>query len=365
MKIAILTFHRAMNYGALLQAFALQKVLESQENQVDILDYRNEVIEQTYYFPSLKERHDIKSILKYFLQGKSEIKRRNRFEEFRNNQLKLSSNLYTEKNIEESDDVYELFITGSDQVWNYKAHDFDKNYFLQFVQNSNKKKSYAASIGLSEIPKEYEKQYFQLLNDYDICSVREKQGLQILKEIGISNGRIDIDPSLLLKGDEWIKSLKIKRSEKRFIFAYYLELTPELKKFVEDLSEKTEYSVRYLGYALRPPFNCKCEAMKTAGPVDFVEAMYNAEYVVTNSFHGTAFSINFNKQFFVELLKKGSDVNSRLINILEYTGLDTRRIDNFETIEDAVQAEIDWENINKKVDVMRNSSMSYIKEIGK
>ena len=92
---------------------------------------------------------------------------------------------------------------------------------------------------------------------------------------------------------------------------------------------------------------------------------YNAEYVVTNSFHGTAFSINFNKQFFVELLKKGSDVNSRLINILEYTGLDTRRIDNFETIEDAVQAEIDWENINKKVDVMRNSSMSYIKGIGK
>lgn len=365
MKIAILTFHRALNYGALLQAFALQKILEYQGNQVEILDYRNDVIEKAYYFPRLKERHNLKSIVKFILQGKSEIKRRENFEVFRNERLKLSSNIYTKENIDKSNALYELFITGSDQVWNYKAHDFDGNYFLQFVKNSNKKRSFAASIGLNDVPREYEEQYFKFLNDFVLCSVREQQGLKILNRLGITKGRVDIDPTFLLKRDEWVECLGIKKSNERFIFAYYFEVTPELKSFVESLSKKTGYCVRYLGYALKAPFECKCEAIKTAGPIEFVESMYNAEYIVTNSFHGTAFSINFNKRFYVELLKRGADVNSRLINILEYTGLDKRKIDKFETVEAALEAEINWEIINKKMDVMRNTSMSYIREITK
>mgnify|MGYP004473138233 FL=1 len=366
-KIAILTFHRALNYGALLQAFALQQSLNESgtEIEAEILDYRNDVLEKMYYYPSLRERHDIKSIAKYFLQGRNELRRRERFERFRLSNLPISSKVYTTSNVRDANQEYDAFIVGSDQVWNYKAHSFDENYFLGFVEDNTKKKSYAASFGISALPDDQIPRYRALLQSFGLCSVREEQGIEILRQLGINLARIDIDPSFLLDKQDWIRHFSIRKSKEKYIFAYYFELTPTMKKFVEELSKKTGYYVKYLGNALHSPFDCPCKADKTAGPIEFIDAIYNASYIVTNSFHGTAFAINFNIPFFVELLKSDAKVNSRIENILSATDLVQRQIVNYCNIEDAMSHDIDWDAVNKRVFDMRTYSMDYIKELVK
>lgn len=361
MKIAILTFHRALNYGALLQAFALKTIISQQGHDVDILDYRNPVIESAYYYPKLSQRKDIKSILKYFLQGKNEIGKRERFECFRLQYLSLSSKQYTDVDVKDSVSSYDLFVVGSDQVWNYQAHGFDENYFLRFVDDKSKKASYAASIGLSTLSESIKAKYKVLLRDYPICSVREQMGAELLKGLGIST-RIDLDPSLLMTSGEWCNAFSVKKSSKKFIFAYYFELTDTLKAFVEELAEKEGCSIRYFGSAICAPFKGKCEAIKMADPVDFIESIYNAEYIVTNSFHGTAFAINFNKKFFVELLQKDEKVNSRLVNILKMTSLEGRQICCFDNITLAVQQPINWNYVNRMLKKKRAESIGYIQE---
>lgn len=361
-KVGILTFHAALNYGALLQAFALQQALTDQGDVVEIIDYRNPIIDNMYYYPGLFERKNVRDVIKYILQGKSEKRKRAKFEEFRRQKLTISAKRYTNENIQSANNEYDLFVTGSDQVWNYMAHGFDKNFFLSFVDCPEKKRSYAASIGLSELPDDKKNEYAKLLQDYPICSVREKQGVDILARLGIQSRRLDIDPTLLLDKNEWCKRLAIKQQEQNYILAYYFQLTPTLKKFIEELSERTGCCVVYLGSALKDPFLCKCKAIKSADPVDFVTTICNAKYVVTNSFHGTAFSINFQKTFFVELLKKDSQVNSRITNILNETGLLGQQISSFETIQEAKDCYIDWNVVNKKIQKLRENSDLYIRE---
>ena len=359
MKVGIITFHRALNYGALLQAFALRYSLSKLGAEAQILDYRNPIMEDMYSYPSFLQRKNLKDKVKFLLQGKSELKRRAKFENYRSKYLNLSNELHTEEDMKLVSDKYDKFITGSDQVWNYGAHNFDKNYFLEFVNESTKKYSYAASVGISSLPKDYIAEYKSALSDFAMCSVREKQGLEILRTLGIENRRIDLDPTMLLTKEEWLSQFNISVNPKqKYIFAYYFELTDTLRSYIEQLAKKMDCTVVFVGNPLKVPFRCKCKALKTADPIDFVNAIANAEYVVTNSFHGTAFSIIFNKKFYVELLKTDAKVNSRIENILHVFSLGKRIIDTHYKEDD-----VDWNLVNSQMSEMRKESLDYLKEI--
>lgn len=359
MKVGIVTFHRALNYGALLQAFALRHSLTKLGAQTQVLDYRNSVMEDMYFYPSFSQRKKIKDKVKFLIQGKSELKRREKFEDYRKKYLNLSGELCTEKDLLLASAEYDKFITGSDQVWNYGAHNFDKNYFLQFVNDRNKKYSYAASFGISSLPSDYVKEYKKILHDFAMCSVREQQGFDILNDLGIEKRRIDVDPTMLLTKEEWQSQFNISVDKKqKYIFAYYFELTDSLRLYVEQLADKTGCTVVFVGNPLKAPFRCNCKPLKTADPIDFVNAVANAEYVITNSFHGTAFSIIFNKKFYVELLKTDSKVNSRIENILQIFSLESRLIDS-----SRIDDEVDWDYVNSKMTDLRTRSLDYLKEI--
>ena len=359
MKIGIITFHRALNYGALLQAFALRYSLEKLGADANLLDYRNDTIEEAYVYPSFFQRKSIKDKLKYIIQGKNEKKRRFKFEAFRNKYLNLSDKIYTHGDLVNAEGAYDKFITGSDQVWNYGAHNFDKSFFLDFVTDKSKKYSYAASFGFSSLPAEYTDEYRNLLTDFACCSTRESHGSNILDQLGVDQRRIDIDPSMLLTKEEWKEQLNITdNNSSKYIFVYSFELTDTLCAFINQLAAKTGCYVLLSAKPIFNPFTCKLKALKAADPIDFVRAIANAEYVVTNSFHGTAFSIIFNKKFYVELLKTGAKVNSRLENVLHTFSLENRLI-NSENISD----EVDWEAVNSKMNSLRNISIDYLKEI--
>ena len=356
MKIGIVTFHRALNYGALLQAFALQYALTKLDAEPYLLDYRNPVIENLYSYPTFSERKTMKEKIKFLIQGKFEIERREKFEKYRKQFLNLSETIYTPDNIGLSSDKYDLFITGSDQVWNYDAHNFDANFFLKFVNQKSKKFSYAASFGVSSIPDTHKDVYFDLLNDFSMCSVREEQGIHILDGLGISQRRLDIDPTMLLTKEEWKTQFNIpQKSDEKYIFVYYFELTNTLRDYIENLSNETGYTVIYIGNPFKSPFKCKNKALKTADPIEFIYAISNAEYVVTNSFHGTALSIIFNKNFYVELLKKYAKVNSRIDNILKMFNLENHLICRTRSLE-----ETDWSCVNKKMEELRSRSLEYL-----
>lgn len=359
MKVGIITFHRALNYGALLQAFALRYSLSKLGAEAQILDYRNPIMEDMYSYPPFSQRKNLRDKVKFLIQGKSELKRRTKFEYYRNKYLNLSNELHTEEDMKLVSDKYDKFITGSDQVWNYGAHNFDKNYFLEFVNERTKKYSYAASFGISSLPKEYIAEYKGVLSDFAMCSVREKQGLEILSALGIEHRRIDLDPTMLLTKGDWLSQFNIPVNPKqKYIFAYYFELTDTLRSYIEQLAKKTDCTVVFVGNPLKAPFCCKCKALKTADPIDFVNAIANAEYVVTNSFHGTAFSIIFNKKFYVELLKTDAKVNSRIENILHVFSLEKRIIDTHYKEDD-----VDWNLVNSRMSEMRKESLDYLKEI--
>ena len=165
MKIGILTFHRALNYGALLQAYALQTALGKLGAEASVLDYRNPIIEKMYEYQSFFRQSGLKSKVKYILLGRAEKKRRAKFETYRKSYLNLSEQ-FSAEDVTKSVDLYDKFITGSDQVWNYDAHGFDKNFFLDFVDNRSKKYSYSASFGISRLDDRFKAAYKNLLDEF-------------------------------------------------------------------------------------------------------------------------------------------------------------------------------------------------------
>lgn len=357
MKIGILTFHRALNYGALLQAYALKKKLTDLGADAQIVDYRNDLIESMYYIKSFKECKGIKEKLHYFLTHRRDETKAKNFDSFRKEYLGLSNlNYYNSNTINKVSSFFDRFITGSDQVWNPKAHNFDKHFYLDFV-STEKKFSYAASFG-EDIDPVYYNELDLLLQDYSICSVREKEGENIIHKINSTIvTRVDVDPVYLLSKEEWRKFFNVKKNSKKYALVYLFRLTEKTKEMIRNLYDNG-YEIYYLGKPLRSPFNFKVKFIGSAGPKEFIELFYNSSYVVTNSFHGTSFSIIFNKPFALELFIN----TSRLENIVRLTGLESRIYDNNTNCDEFLNRNIDWNKVNSTMRSSIDNSVVFLKE---
>jgi len=362
MKVGTLTYHRAVNYGAVLQTYALQKVLDKLGVENEVIDYRADFIEWIYKPLCMRKVNNIKDFLKVVEGAPIKSKKRKQFFDFIEKNIRVSKEKYTKDTISNANDSYDLFITGSDQVFNFKCSNNDKNYFLDFVTNNGKKNSYAASFGFDKIPDEHVSEYKRLLSAFNNISVREEQGVKIVKDAVDKDAIEVLDPTLLLSGDEWkgiIKKEKIQDSG--YILIYAMKPSDKLIHFADKLSKMTGLEIIFIKDALtREGHNVLKENIKYAKNVEpgkFVELFSKAEYVITNSFHGTAFSINFNKKFFTELLAPETKVNSRLENILDMLDLRDRQI---LSLDDVKLDEIDYERVNKVLEERKNLSIDYL-----
>lgn len=353
-KIAILTFHRTINYGGVLQAYALKKVLEKFNCESNIIDYKNEHIEKInkvrlLNFCSLKE----------FLNGlfsyKSKRIKLMKFREFNKEFLCPVGKIDNEIEYE-----YDAFIVGSDQVWNYLLSDFDKKYFLNFLNDGKKKNAYAASFGFSDIPNELAKEYENMLKSFNKISVREKSGEKLIKELIGIDVPVVLDPTLLLNQTEWKVLLNITaKSTEKYILLYLMVPEENIIRFTKELSEMTGYKIRYITSKIKRTMNA--EYMREVSPVNWIELFMNAAYVVTNSFHGVSFSINFNKNFFMGFLPEPSKVNSRLEHVLQLFGLEDRKISKKSKPRDF--KEIDYEPVNSILLAERDKSFNFLRSI--
>ncbi len=356
MKIGILTFQKAINYGAVLQLYALQKIVRKLGVDTEVINYISPKLKNDYKI--IRRNDGLKNLLASIFCAKAFYERKRRFKVFEKKYFNLTDELYSKGDLSRICNEYDYLITGSDQVWNYTITNTDSTYMLDFVEDSNKKISYAASFGVAQIPDKLKVWYKNLLQDFKAISVREKQGQAIIKSLCNKEVSVVLDPTFLLTKKDWTKLNISDTKNKKYILVYCLRRSNLLNEFAEKLKAKTGFEIIVLNPRIRNIYD-KSSAY-SSGPKEFIGLFMNAEYVLTNSFHGTAFSINFNKKFLVDLdINSAISTNSRLLNILSLLGLEDRIIDNID-IEKMYQ-DIDYSKVNTILDEERRKSINYLK----
>lgn len=357
MKAGILTFHRALNYGAVLQTFALNRAVCSLGAECKVIDYRSEPLEDTYKVFNFKKGNPLIVIAKGILKGRIILKKKKGFDAFVAKNISITENSYSFPQLSSLNDEYDLFITGSDQVWSPSCVGFDEAYFLTFAENS-KKNSYAASIGCKNIPSDKVDKYLDRLKDYKNISVREKNAAELLRGVGINLPiEKNIDPTLLLSSEEY-DAIAAEPAEKKYILVFSVNMPVNLLNYAKKLGAEKGLQVIYLND--KPMMRVKGITYKTGvSPEQFLGYIKNAEYVVTNSFHGTAFSVIFHKNFFVEYQTQNGR-NGRAEELLDRLGISNREIKNLDLIH---ETPIDWEKVEKEISAEREKSYEYLKKI--
>ena len=344
-KVGIITFHRAMNCGAMLQAYALQEVL-NKKFSVYILDYRCKNIEYLYNYkrkPSGYVRFAARYILKHSIVVQ-EINRARLFIQFSNDYLHKSKK-YNSRNIHKANNEFDLFVAGSDQVWNPKLSDADWNYFLDFADDS-KKYSYAASFGGETIEEEYKVRVASCLSTFKSILTREHSGLDILASLGVENDNVGsvCDPVFLMSKEEWISQFDLHSKKKGYILIYFVAEQTNSVELAKKTADKTGKKIIYYNSFGAKNIDDSFENCIEAGPIEFLSLIYNADLVITTSFHALAFSLIFNTPFVYELSKYVRNNNSRLENLASICEVNARRLNSIENFE---FKDIDWRNVNK------------------
>lgn len=354
MKIGILTFHRAANYGAVLQAYALQRYLSSFGHDVEIIDYRCMPIEQMHspnYFLYCK---GIKNRCKQLLRSPIKRKKRKLFDDF----IERKLNLGTVREIRKEDisqvlkGEYDAIIVGSDQVWNPYLTKGDSTYLLDFVDNDVKKISYAASIGLNQFPEEYLNTYIVQLCKFDKISVREKLGQSLIREMAKRDSEVVLDPTLLMGADEWKAFMQIPLMDE-YVLLYTIESNPLLLEKATNIARKKNLSVIYISDTMVKQKGISY--IPYATPEEWVGLFARASHVVTNSFHGTAFSINFNKPATIGLSMDKNNGNSRILDLMYSVGIEKSKDSCIE-----LGTTINWKSVNKALSDLRIESKRFL-----
>lgn len=344
MKIGILTFPRAINYGAALQAAALQSVLREQGADVSAIDYKCEAIERTSRIFDFRQIRDVRYVLAHLANLPLALKRQKAFQRFWDSHFRFTN---------EAPEAYDTVVAGSDQVWNYNLTGDDWFYYLDFEKKHTKKVAYAASFGLSEIPQEKHGVLRPLLEDFDYLSVREATAAKLVEQISGRDAQVVLDPTLLLTKAQWQEMADPDFRESGYIFVYDLFTSDSLWEYAYELSRKTGLPIKTDSYSRFHKRNAECSY--TAGPAQWLSHMLNADYVVTNSFHGFAFSTNFSKQFYYELPPYSSGVGSRLSDMAQTYGLSHRELSR------ADDTPINFAPVQEKLAKDRADSMDFIR----
>ncbi|NLM48334.1 MAG: polysaccharide pyruvyl transferase family protein [Epulopiscium sp.] len=288
--------------------------------------------------------------------------KKRKFINFSNEYLNISKKRF--KSLEELKEInndYDYFICGSDQIWNGTMIRFDSAYFLSFVDNTEKKIAYAASFGKVDISDQEFEFYKRELNNINKISVRETSASVIVKKCSNKFAEVVLDPTLLLSGTEWkYISRKEKVPKEPYILTYCLSNNKEMQDFIKKLRLQTGYKVIGISRGLVPMFR-EC-AFAVPSPLEFVQLFSNASYVVTNSFHGTAFSTNLNKNFFTFIKgERNTATNSRIVDFLENLGL-ADRIYTKCPKEKINISQPNFEEVNKKLEALRKKSINFLTE---
>ncbi|MDT2815396.1 polysaccharide pyruvyl transferase family protein [Vagococcus carniphilus] len=362
MKIGICTIVDYSNYGNRLQNYALQEVLKNYGHEPQTI--------KNYYEKSIPKKSIISKIIttppqKIVKKGllkinKREIENKKKLEKIllkRRSRFKQFTELYIKESIDVIDNYTEdfsfeenldCFIIGSDQVWN---HNFPRFSAYDFVDYSKKPKiAYAASFGVNEIQDEYVAIYRRGLTDIDFLSVRENEGKEIISKLISKKAAVVLDPTLLLTLNEWEDLLVgLKKFKQKYILVYLLDNPKkEWLSFINNYAKNNKLKIITLSESAESEY-------WESGPLEFLNLIYQAETIFTDSFHGCVFSLIFEKEFTV--FDRNTDIasmNSRLNTLLSDFSLIDRWFDG------SNKEKINYLEIREKIDERRKDSLNYL-----
>ena len=376
MKVGILTILNVNNYGAELQCCALYRKLQQLGYDAEVINYLFG-IHPEHVFDGEKRTVPIplKQLIKVKLlpvvqnmfcmfYQKNKRLRNKRFDEFHAKYNHLTSTVYPSvKSLYEAKFNYDVLCIGSDQVWNYMKGYSLEPFFACFDKNNTKKITYASSIGLSSLSVEAEQVFKKELTNFAYISVREQQASEILEKL--LNRKIDVvlDPTLILNKKEWIEVAKYDMCPKeKYLLVYIVTIKPcdYVLTLARHIAKRKNLKiVRICRDAYPEHSGSDVEEILTAGPSDFVGLFSKAEFVVTNSFHGTVFSINFSKSFY-SVIKSQHSTNSRLTSILKKLNLENRILSVGSPL--PMISDVDYTIPSEKLKEERYHSIEYIKK---
>lgn len=373
MKIGIITILKVNNYGAELQAYATQAFLKKIGHDAEIIDYlfyknpqhiRTKLSAAKFRFPLkqiLAEHiYPILQKIKMIPYRASDKIRTERFYNFHLKNTSLSKTYYTIDSLYADTMDYDVYLTGSDQVWNPYIYSSLAPYFLDFAPEGKKKIAYASSFGVSQIPAHAKTYYSMQLKKYTAIGVREKNAVKIISDLANMTSEWVIDPTLILSKEEWLKVAEpVKNIPNTFVLIYELTPCPYIIKLAKYIAQKANLQiVRLCKSAIKEDKDKSIIDITDAGPGEFLSIFDRAKFIVTNSFHGTAFSINFNKLFYTVITKRKQN-NSRQKSLLELFSLQNRLL-----LEDAsfpdIQEGIDYQHVNDVLSSEKEKAIKFI-----
>lgn len=360
MKIGLVTFYHIHHYGALLQAAATERAVESLGAQCEIIDYFVNQDNSLFRRPTGlgSTAADVHTALHY----KALSTRYRRFEEFAARHLRISGHRFESlEELKAAELPYDVILAGSDQIWNPKIFPgghFDPVFFGTFSQR--RKIAYAPSFGVPHIPEGMEDELRGYLSQFSHISVRERQGRRIVEALTGKAVPVVLDPTLLLTAEQWGAMAADPGLSGGYILCYCISRPGALAPYIHQLAKETGLPVVQL-CGIRQKVHPKALCVLDAGPSEFLGLFRNASYVCTNSFHGTVFSIQFQKPFFTNLApgELAEPESSRTFSLLSTLGLTERIIGKGDTagLEDA----IDWAAAKARLDGARQASLNYLR----
>lgn len=367
MKIAVITLHRVRNYGSSLQTFATQSFFEKMGFQVEIIDYYPERYSSVGLLKRLKNKSEKLNHNVILLTGAriiisfSYLKKKIVFDRFLKQYIQMSKQTYRkESELKRYPLESDAYCTGSDQVWNSHWNEgIDKPLYLSFIPADKYKFSYASSIGNEALGEEEATAVCSLLKEYAHITVRENKGIDILENIGVKASQM-LDPTLLFSKNFWEKYVTGHYAKKKYIVTYNLHHDKRVDVLAQNLSKQYALPVYHISYNIHDIVR-KGKLKWCPSVENYLDLIKNAQYVITDSFHATVFSILFHTKFFSIYPEEAS---SRIRSILALTGLSGRAADQIPNAS-IVADEVDFEKVDRILEQERKRAVTYMELIKK
>ncbi len=361
MHIKTITCHDVYNHGASLQAYALQTYLSSLGHDVEIIDYKPDYLSNHYKLWSVSNPVFDKPVVKQlYLLAKIPgrliaLLRKRKFDEFTQKYLRLTPHRYhSNEELKANPPKANLYIAGSDQIWNTLFQNGrDAAFYLNFASKGTKRVAYAASFATKDVVEAYKPFVCEMLQGFDSISLRERISLPLLESLGRNDGVAVCDPVFLLSREQWDKILPTSSIEEKYLLVYDTEQSNKIRDIALSIAKERRLKI----------FNVSCfrksyvdKNFLASSPIDFVQLIRDAEFVVSNSFHATAFSLIFHQDFCV--VNRSEAINERMLSLLEQYGLQDKLVtDNLERL----STPIDYSKVQSKIEQDIEDSKQYLR----
>ena len=372
MRVALFSPFSSQNYGTVLQAFALSKVLSNLGAESEYIGWRHcepsmkhrvrfLIKHPTYFFLYKKNKENNKDDLHYSFLSEDEyqgtiIKNK----EFVKNYTPVNSRLYTYDELASIESLYDKIIVGSDQTWSPDHLYQFSPYYLPFIKNRKKKFAYACSMGRTTLPTQFVAYLKERLKSFESLSCREKENAEILSKLLGKKVYHVVDPTLLLCNEDWNNyMLPVENMPPKYIVCYILGEKKSVSDYAEFLGKRKNLPVYYI--LTRPSHAHHKNVLKGIGVQEFLWLINNCQYLVTDSFHGTIFAMNLGKEMIsFDKFEGNMYDNGRIENVLTHYGIGMHYMRIYE---ERIPEEINYLDVYRLIEKDRQESMSYLKSI--